>query len=177
MQADAGEIPFIKVYNLSFTGILNLDYKPVFISRQIHESELSRSEVRAGDILINIVGPPLGQVSIVPPQIREGNINQAIARFRVIFEEYRKFLSFCLMTKSIMNWATKRAKTTAGQSNLTLELCRDLPIPLPPLAEQKRMVEEVERRLSVIDGMEATVSANLQRSTRLRQSILQKAFN
>jgi type I restriction enzyme S subunit len=51
-----------------------------------------------------------------------------------------------------------------------------LPIPLPPLAEQIRIVAEVERRLSVVEGLESVVSANLQRATRLRQSILQKAF-
>ena len=47
---------------------------------------------------------------------------------------------------------------------------------MPPLAEQSRIVAEVERRLSVVEEMEATVAANLQRATRLRQSILQKAF-
>ena len=46
----------------------------------------------------------------------------------------------------------------------------------PPLAEQIRIVAEVERRLSVVEELEAAVSANLQRATRLRQAILQKAF-
>jgi len=49
-------------------------------------------------------------------------------------------------------------------------------IAVPPLAEQTRIVAEIERRLSVVDKLEAVVSANLQRATRLRQSILQKAF-
>ena len=55
----------------------------------------------------------------------------------------------------------------------TVELA---PIPLPPLAEQTRIVAEVERRLSVVEELESVVSANLQRATRLRQSILQRAF-
>ena len=46
-----------------------------------------------------------------------------------------------------------------------------------PLAEQIRIVAEVERRLSVIDEQEFVVTANLHRATRLRQSILQQAFN
>ena len=47
----------------------------------------------------------------------------------------------------------------------------------PPLAAQTWIVAQVERRLSVAEELEAVVSANLQRATRLRQSILPKAFN
>jgi type I restriction enzyme, S subunit len=50
-------------------------------------------------------------------------------------------------------------------------------IAVPPLAEQTRIVAEVERRLSVVEELKSVVSANLQRATRLRQSILQKAFS
>src|SRR5665811_2356660 len=47
---------------------------------------------------------------------------------------------------------------------------------LPPLVEQRRIVAEVERRLSVSDKMEATITESLQKAESLRQSILKKAF-
>src|SRR4029079_6549938 len=49
--------------------------------------------------------------------------------------------------------------------------------PLPLLAEQHRIVAELERRFSVIDELEAVVNANLKRTTRFRQAILQCAFS
>jgi type I restriction enzyme S subunit len=50
-------------------------------------------------------------------------------------------------------------------------------IALPPLAEQQRIVAELERRLSVIKEIERFVEANLQRAARLRQAILERAFS
>ena len=167
---------FLKVYNLTFDGTLNHAYKPAFVSRATHEGELLRSQVLAGDVLINIVGPPLGQVSVVPPTIAEANMNQAVARFRPIKPLSTKFVAHALMTESIMSWAIRKAKTTAGQTNLTLDLCRRLPIPLPPLAEQERIVAEVDRRLSFILGVQAEVDTNLKRAQALRQATLQRAF-
>jgi type I restriction enzyme S subunit len=63
-----------------------------------------------------------------------------------------------------------------AQKNINLDVLQKVAIPLPPLAEQARIVAEVERRLSVVEELEAVVSANLQRAVRLRQSVLRKAF-
>ena len=54
---------------------------------------------------------------------------------------------------------------------------KGLSLPFPPLAEQHRIVAEVERRLSVIQQAEAVVGASLKRAGRLRQSILKQAFS
>ena len=56
-------------------------------------------------------------------------------------------------------------------------MIKGLSIHLPPLAEQRRIVAEVERRLSVVQQAEATVEASLARAERLRQSILKQAFS
>ena len=53
---------------------------------------------------------------------------------------------------------------------------RGFVVSLPPLLEQHRIVSEVDRRLSILDELEATVEANLKRAERLRQSILKRAF-
>ena len=50
------------------------------------------------------------------------------------------------------------------------------PFPLPPLAEQHRIVAEVDRRLSIVREVEAEVDANLKRAQALRQAILARAF-
>jgi type I restriction enzyme S subunit len=49
-------------------------------------------------------------------------------------------------------------------------------LPLPPLAEQHRIVAEVERRLSIIEEIEAVINANMKRAERMRQAILKRAF-
>lgn len=172
-----GVVQVLKVYNLTFDGSLNREYKPAFVSRETHEADLGRSRVRPGDVLINIVGPPLGQVSVVPDELAEANINQAIARIRPVEPISSRFVAMALMCEDIMRWAIRRAKTTAGQANLTLELCRALPIPLPPLPEQQRIVAEVDRRLSIVRGVEVEVDANLKRAQALRQAILARAFS
>lgn len=51
-----------------------------------------------------------------------------------------------------------------------------LHIAIPPLAEQHRIVAEVDRRLSVLDALDATLDANLARCDRLRQAVLKRAF-
>ena len=70
----------------------------------------------------------------------------------------------------------RMVKTTAGIYKIAQPQVEQLMVPFPPLAEQDRIVAELARRMSVVDEMEAAFAANLQRATRLRQSILQRVF-
>jgi len=70
----------------------------------------------------------------------------------------------------------KRYAPATAQKNINLDTLQKLAVPLPPLAEQRRIVAEVERRLSVVQELDATLTANLARAERLRQSILKRAF-
>lgn len=124
-------IPYIRVENLSFDGSLHFASDSLFVDIKIHNSELARSKVFVGDILMNIVGPPLGKVSLVSDMFEEWNTNQAVAIYRVLQKKYRRYLLYYLLSDFSQQWLTIRSKQTSGQVNLTLELCSNLDIPLP----------------------------------------------
>ena len=176
MNAGSGEVPFIKVYNLTFDGALDFTIKPTFIAAATHNGLLARSCCKPGDVLMNIVGPPLGKVSIVPTDFPEWNINQAVVTFRAHERVLNRLLAYWLMSPPVRKRIERTSKATAGQFNVQVSTCRRLVLPLPPLAEQHRIVAEVDRRLSIVREVEAEVDANLKRAQALRQSVLQSAF-
>ena len=145
-----------------------------FISRGLFE-KLQSCEVKPGDILISLVGTT-GKVLILPDDCAPGIINPRLLKLSLNRSGVnRKFI------KMLLESATTRAFFKLAAHGGTMEILnlgilKTLPIALPPLAEQTRIVAEVERRLSVVEELEAVVSANLQRASGLRQSILQKAF-
>jgi type I restriction enzyme S subunit len=59
---------------------------------------------------------------------------------------------------------------------VNVEDFRRLPIPVPPRSEQDRIVDEIDRRLSIVREVEAEVDANLKRGQALRQAVLARAF-
>jgi len=176
MTAGNGEIPFIKVYNLTFDNTLDFSIDPTFVDKDTHIGFLGRSIVYPGDVLMNIVGPPMGKVSIVPGLYSEWNINQAIARFRCLDGLYNKYLAYFLGYSNTVEKMKSKAKATAGQFNLTLEICRDIQIPVPSMEEQKKIVFDIETKLSQQQKIADTIELALQQAEAMRQSILKKAF-
>lgn len=169
-------IPFLRVTNLTDSGDLDLTDK-VFVSEETHRDFLARSAVYPGDVLMNIVGPPLGQVSVVPATFSEWNINQAIAIFRAVEGVLASFICHYLLSSSPQIWLKARSKTTAGQTNLTLEVCRSLPIPLPPKSEQLELVRVIDEARNGILEQDLAVQNSLKQSAAQRKNILKSAFS
>ncbi len=70
----------------------------------------------------------------------------------------------------------ERYAPATAQKNINLEILSDVAAPLPPLREQKEILAEIDRRLSVTEELEATIKTNLKRAERLRDVILRDAF-
>lgn len=172
-----GDVQFLKVYNLTFDGTLNLGKDPVFIDRETHEKDLKRSMAYPNDVLINIVGPPLGKVSVIPNTGKEYNINQAMVLFRPNENVESLFLSYYLQSPQVIAWLTATSKATAGQYNVKVTTCREIPFPMVEVPDQQHIVQEIETRLSQAELVEASIEQSLQQAEALRQSILKKAFS
>lgn len=172
----AGEIPFVKVYNLTKTGALDFTISPTFVSQDTHNGFLARSKVYPGDVLMNIVGPPLGKVSVVPALYPEWNINQAIAIYRSELVQSKLLAAFLSSEINVRRMMSK-SKATAGQFNLTLEICRDTIIPLCGVKEQEQLSRTLDEKISNLDQLENTITTSLQQAEALRQSILKKTFS
>jgi type I restriction enzyme S subunit len=67
-------------------------------------------------------------------------------------------------------------KQGVTQVNLNTDIVRNFVICIPPLSEQYKIVEEIESRLSIADAVEKIADENLKQAGRLRQSILERAF-
>lgn len=169
-------VPFLRVTNLTDRGELDLSDK-VFVSAKTHQGFLARSAVYPDDVLMNIVGPPLGQVAVVPKTFPEWNINQAIAIFRAVDGVLPAFICCHLLSPVAQKWLKARSKTTAGQTNLTLEVCRELPFPLPPVDEQQALVLHLTAAIEGTARQNQTIDQALKQSAAQRKNILKAAFS
>ena len=86
--------------------------------------------------------------------------------------------TLCYYLNSIFGraWIASVVSQQVGQANVNGTKLQALAFPLPTEGEQAVIIQEVERRLSIVDEIEAQVEANLKRAARLRQGILKQAF-
>lgn len=140
------------------------------ISKEIHEA-MSGTTVFPKDILLNITGASIGRCSLVPDDFDVANVSQHVSIIRAIEKDVRKFLHLVIISpyfqKSIMEQQVGISRE--GLSKKQLELFY---IPIPPLAEQHRIVAKVDTFMKLCDDLETRIKNRQDVQAKLLESVI-----
>jgi type I restriction enzyme, S subunit len=165
-------INFIKVENIN-QGKIELQTIKDFISEAAHNNQL-KSALEEDDILFSIAGT-IGETSIVKLEHLPANTNQALA---IIKGVNKAFLPGFLKIQ-LDSFVARKVKSKArggAMNNISLGDLRFLQILMPPLTEQKRILDKIEELFSDLDnGIDSLKTAQQQLKV-YRQAVLKWAF-
>ena len=137
--------------------------------------ELKGFEVLPNDIIVSCAGT-IGETYIMPSDIRSGIINQALMIIRLhnidITPFYLLYFDFILK-----NEAGKDGKGTAIKNIPPFDILKNYWIPLPPLAEQDRIIKEVALWQRLIDSIDGNIEDIFKLSKKTKSKILDLAIS
>jgi type I restriction enzyme, S subunit len=172
-------IGFVRGENIGHDGKVHLE-NIKYINESIHYTSLSRSILEDKDLLICIAGT-LGRCAIVEKSQLPLNTNQAVSFVRIISDKLvsLNFLQRIISSSFIQKNLLSQTKVTAIP-NLTLEIISNCIIPLPPIAEQQRIVDKIEELMPLIEQYGSAEhelkQLNKKFPEQLKKSILQFAI-
>ncbi len=167
-------IPVLRMGNIQ-AGSLdfnNLKYLPT------NTKGLEKLILEPGDLLFNRTNSAelVGKTAVYRENHPKASFASYLIRVQLHPDVLPDSVSFYINSIFGRQYIASVVSQQVGQANVNGTKLANMPIPLAPLAEQHRIVAEVERRLSVVQELEQTISASLKRATRLRQAILKRAF-
>lgn len=144
----------------------------------LSEDEAARYSLRLGDIVLNRVNSPshLGKTMVVEERNLPALFESNMMRFQVSRLVLPRYVNAYLCSIDGKARLTANAKWAVNQASINQRDVADTQVPLPPLGEQQRIVDEMEAQLAVADSAMKQVSGQLTRCARLRQAILKAAF-
>jgi type I restriction enzyme, S subunit len=164
-------LPMLSAQNIMNNNIAFDSYR--LINEKQFEEEYKRANVEEGDVLLTIVGT-IGRASIVPPKLPRFTLQRSVALIKPVLIN-SKWLSFYLQSRTCQNYFKVTEKGTA-QKGVYLGSIKKVPVNLPPLAEQHRIVARIEELFSSLDkGIESLKIAQQQLKV-YRQAVLKWAF-
>jgi len=173
-KAFEGGIPYVSTKDFFGENEINFE-RAKCISPSDFNVLCKKVRPTRGDILLSRYGT-VGEVRTVETDLPfQASYSVAILK-PVRGEGHADYLATS-MRSEVIQLQIKRDVRATAQPDLGLAHIRQLLVPFPPLAEQRRIVAEVDRCLSLLRETEAQVDANLRRAERLRQSILSRAFS
>ena len=122
-----------------------------YITRQYYESKMRSFTVEPGDILVSCAGT-IGETYVLPEQIELGIINQALMRMTIFAPIDLDY--FLLYFDYVLKQTAKEISKGSAIKNIPpFEIFKKLILPLPPLEEQKRIVEKVRELESLCNSL------------------------
>lgn len=166
-------IPFIMISNIN-KNLINFE-DTNFVSENYYTSLSEKRKPKWGDVLYSVVGS-YGIPVLIDFQ-KEFCFQRHIALLRPNTNKiFSKFLFYMLRSRNVYNQATDCSTGTA-QKTVPLSGLREIHIPVPTLAEQERIVAEIESRFERADALETAVDRALNDAEKLKQAVLKKAFS
>lgn len=140
----------IKVYEQQHAINKNKNLGTYYITAEYFDEKMKGFEVRPGDVIISCAGT-IGETYILPDDIERGIINQALMRVTIVPSIDKKFFQYFFDARLKRN-AQNESNGSAINNIPPFEVLKNWYFPLPPLAEQKRIVARLEELLAVCGG-------------------------
>ncbi len=169
--ADSGAI-FIRTQNIKTDRLVLNDVAFVNLPKS---TEGMRSQVLKDDILITITGANVTKAARIESQIPEAYISQHIALTRPRWPAMSRWLHLCFISRGSAR-GTLEQLAYGAKPGLNLSNIRDLELPIPPLAEQHRVVAKVDELLALCDQLSTDLTIANQRQVRLANTFIESAL-
>ncbi len=154
-------------------GTLDLS-SPHFVSEETYQVRIERLDPRCDDILYIREGGVRGVGCRIPPNTRLC-LGQRLMLIRANESVSPPFLELCINSPWIADFAAE--KTTGGAApRVNMSVVRAYPIPIPPLAEQNRIVARVDELMELCDRLEASLDSSEDARRRLLDALLAEAL-
>jgi type I restriction enzyme, S subunit len=143
-------VPFLRSQNIHNDG-LRLD-DVAYITIETHK-KMSATALQASDLLLNITGGSIGRCCIVPSKFGAANVSQHVAIIRLAIDGLQRFVHQLILCPYFQSLIISE-QTGAGRGGLPKNRMDRIPVALPPLAEQQRIVAKVDELMAVCDQLE-----------------------
>lgn len=124
-----------------------------FIRPETH-TKMAGTVVLPNDLLFNITGASIGRCAVVPADFDEANVSQHVTIIRPVLAPLNTFLHKVLVSRHVQQ-AVMDVQVGVSREGLSIAKLGNFLIPLPPLAEQSRIVTRVEELMRLCDRVEA----------------------
>lgn len=168
-------LPYLRVANVQ-DGYLDLSEMK---SIELKASEKEKYLLAEGDVLYTEGGDrdKLGRGTVWHGEIKDcvhqNHVFKARINRDVAIPEYVAYWS---MSAPARNYFYTKGKQSVNLASINKSVLSALELPVPSLAKQKRIIQEIEEHLSVCNSIEETIEKALEQADAMRQSILKKSF-